>query len=136
MKLSDLCKLNSLTKDIYVQNDNLSQFYHSIKHMNYKDIIANFSTSDLEGLSIYCKCEIISIYEYICNITGVSMDEGINAISKNLVCPMEENSFYLCNKELTGNHIYAEKAYKHALSQSIEPFRSHGIIATEFNFAV
>lgn len=136
MTLSDLCNLNRLTKDIYVQNANLSQFYHEIYSMSYKDIIAGFSAKDLEGLSFYCKCEIVSIYEYICSKGNIPVSADIKDISKKLVCPMEENVFYLCNKDLTGNSVYAEKEYKKALEGSIEPFKSHGVVAGSFNFAV
>lgn len=49
---------------------------------------------------------------------------------------MQENVFYLCNKDLTGNFVYAEEGYKKALAKSIEPFKSYGVIVSEFNFAV
>lgn len=136
MTLSDLCKLNRLTKDMYIQNANLSQFYHDIHSMNYRDIIKGFTPRDLEGLSFYCKCEIVSIYEYICAKEDIPINTDIQNISRELICPMEENVFYLCNKDLTGNSVYAEEEYKKALAKSIEPFKSHGVIAKEFNFAI
>lgn len=87
-------------------------------------------------MSLYCKCEIISIYEYICGKEDIPINTTIKDISKGLVCPMQENVFYLCNKDLTGNSVYAEEEYKKALAKSIEPFKSHGVIVSEFNFAV
>lgn len=136
MTLPNLCELNKATKDIYVQNANLSQFYHDIPNTDYKSIIGEFTSRDLEGLSLYCKCEIISIYEYICGKEDIPINTTIKDISKGLVCPMQENVFYLCNKDLTGNSVYAEEEYKKALAKSIEPFKSYGVIVSEFNFAV
>lgn len=132
MTLQELCSLFRSTTDIYLWDRHISEFYHNIDASSIK----SFSIENLDNLHIFCKCFVVSVYEYICKEKGYKVNNDILLLSKNLYCPMKLNSFYLCNKELTGNEDYAKSEYINYLSKSIEPFKSHGIISTEFNFAV
>lgn len=49
---------------------------------------------------------------------------------------MEDNDLYIICKKNPLNPDSAEEIYRMALNDSIEPFKSRGICASEFNFAV
>lgn len=129
MTLNELCVL-SMDKSIEDQSNALSQFYHELNSEGAeREAIADFNSDLLDKLDIYMSCVIVSIYEYLCNKYGISYERS------NLNCPKGSNSVYVLMKENVGEDV-ADSIYLGLLSKSIEPFKSHGVLAESFNFAV
>lgn len=126
--LNELCVL-SRGKSIEEQSNALSQFYHELSEAIEKEVIADFDSKLLDKLDIYTSCVIVSIYEYLCHKYGIHYERS------NLNCPKGSNSVYLLMKENVGEDV-ADIIYSGLLSKSIEPFKSHGVLAESFNFAV
>lgn len=129
MTLNELCKC-SKGVSFKEQSNLISQFYHELKSKEDElSAIKDFNSNLCCELDIYTTCYIISIYEYLC------IKHNISYIRNTLYCSKEQNSVYLLLESGVGTDI-ATELYNDMLSKSIEPFKSHGIITTEFNFAV
>ena len=129
MTLNELC-IQSIDKSIEDQSNALSQFYHALNSEDIeKEAIADFDSKLLDKLDIYTSCVIVSIYEYLSHKYGIYYERS------NLNCPKGSNSVYLLMKESVGEAV-ADSIYSGLLSKSIEPFKSHGVLAKSFNFAV
>lgn len=129
MTLNELC-IQSIDKSIEDQSNALSQFYNELNsEATEKEAISDFDSKLLDKLDIYTSCVIVSIYEYLCHKYGIHYERS------NLNCPKGSNSVYLLMKENVGEDV-ADSIYSGLLRKSIEPFKSHGVLAESFNFAV
>lgn len=129
MTLNELCML-SRGKSIEEQSIALSQFYHELVSEDIeRESIEDFSRDFLDGLDVYTSCVIVSIYEYLCNKYSIPYERSA------LSCPKEDNSVYIFMRESVGKAV-ADSIYSGLLDRSIEPFKSHGVLAESFNFAV
>lgn len=129
MTLNELC-IKSMGKSIEEQANILSQFYHELVSGKIeKEAITDFNSAYLSQLDIYTSCVIVSIYEYLCS------KHNIQYRRSSLVCPKEKNTVYTVMKKHVSKDV-ADSIYISLLDKSIEPFKSHGVIASEFNSAV
>lgn len=93
--------------------------------------------TDVDGLREYLLCDILAIYEYL-SITDKAETAEWFTEFKGMTCSMEENDDYKALAEL-GRIIGGcnpEGAFKAALENSIEPFKSRGIACTHFDYTV
>lgn len=134
MVLKDLCELLRFSKDALKDDLIFSEFFHSIKDGYSKEIVEGFSSRDLDSLNTYSLCHVLAIYEYILNDLGIE-DNGVLLKYDSISCSMEDNVVYKLFLEKMGSQM-AVQMYNLGISESIEPFKSRGIIAKEFNYAV
>lgn len=93
--------------------------------------------SDVEGLRQYLLCDILAIYEYLARMDKTGTADWFEEFN-GVACRMEENDDYLSLAEL-GREIGGcnpERAFKAALENSIEPFKSRGIACAKFDYTV
>lgn len=129
MTLNELC-VKGIGKSVEDQANLLSQFYHElVSDKIEKEAVTNFNSNYLSKLDIYTSCVIVSIYEYLCSKHNIQFKRS------SLVCPKEKNTVYTIMKKHVGKDV-ADSIYSSLLDKSIEPFKSHGVIAEEFNFAI
>lgn len=135
MTLSVLCSLLSKECSDVECSVIFSQFFHELKELD--DIaVLPLKKTDIESvLKPHCKCRIMSIYEYICNKHSVPKDDEVMSMFGDLYCSKYDNDYYNSIKGIFHEDL-ATKLYSESLKNSIPEFKKHGIIASEFNYAV
>ena len=134
MTLKDLCFALQNSNTIIDRDLAFSEFFHSIKNGFDGNILSDFNKDDLCHLDIHSLCHVLSVYECILNELGISSN-GILNYYKGVVCPMEENAVFIALSSCMSKDN-ASALYNDWLLNSIEPFKSRGIIAEEFNYAI
>lgn len=134
MKLVEVCFRLKNANSAVDRDLVFSDFFHSIKNDYDSGILEGFSFADLDSLDTHSKCHVLAIYEHICFELGITCSEDFK-FYEGVSCPLEENVIYLALSDSLGKEGAVEICLEW-LENSIEPFRSRGIIAQEFNYAV
>jgi hypothetical protein len=108
-----------------------SEYYHKKNNENFEPL----DESDITNLRPHLLCDILAIYEYLANKSGVVVADWFIKYA-NVKCDMKDNDDYTCYLRSPLAPENAELIYKDALSSSIEPFKSRGICKKVFNDSI
>lgn len=135
MTLKDLCRLyrQHSSDQSKCCNDRTNFLIFNKGAFHFEEL----SIDDVSGLREYLLCDILSIYEYLADLSGTEPEGWIKQFD-GVVCRKEENDDYIGLKELSelieGSN--PDAAFEIDLEQSIEQFRKRGIACKEFDYTV